>query len=67
MEEEFPRIALGMLDIGQQPRVKGAFQVFSIPTLLVYFENREMLRLSRGFSLTQLRAGLERPYRLFFE
>ena len=41
--------------------------MFSIPTLLVYFEDREMLRLSRGFSLTQLRAGLERPYRLFFE
>lgn len=64
--ERFPRIHWLDIDAATAPDLAAQLQVFAFPTLLVYFEGRPSLRLSRHLSLDQLRDALERPYRLLF-
>jgi len=62
----FPLIDLAEVDCMGLPAVAARHQVFSVPTLLVFFEGRETLRLARNFSLRDLRNRLQRNYDLFF-
>ena len=66
LAESFPRLATGRIDCAAQPALAARFGVFSVPLLLVCFEGRETLRLSRNFALAELRRQLARPYRLLF-
>ena len=43
-----------------------AFGVFTVPTVIVYFDNKEFIRKSRNFGLVELENELARPYKLFF-
>lgn len=62
----FPLIDLAEVDCMGLPAVAAQHQVFSVPTLLLFFEGRETLRLVRNFSLQDLRNRLQRSYDLFF-
>ena len=66
LEEEFPRIRACYVDIDKSPLISGQHRVFTIPTILVFFEGREHTRLSRNIGLTQLEDILSRPYSLMF-
>jgi hypothetical protein len=47
--------------------IAGQYRVFTIPTLLIYFEGKEQLRYSRNISIHQLEESLSRPYLMVFE
>jgi thiol-disulfide isomerase/thioredoxin len=66
VEGAFPRLAFTVIDCGRAPALAAAQSVFAVPTVAAYFEGKEFLRMSRGFSVGELRAKLERPYALFF-
>lgn len=63
---EFPRIALGLVDCAAAAELAAQQSVWAVPTLTVYFDGQEALRLSRNFSPAQLVGQLERPYALYF-
>lgn len=42
------------------------FSVFSIPTTLVFFDQKEFLRVGRNVSLMQLTHDIQRVYDIFF-
>ncbi len=67
LETQFPMIFFFEIDCQQQPEVAGQFSVFTIPTVLCFFEGRETIRLARHFSMGEFAELLERPYRLLFE
>jgi len=67
LAEEYPRVRLVRVDCGLSPELAAQHGVFSIPTLLLFFDGRETQRFSRNFSLGQLREALARPYQLLFE
>ena len=67
LEQEFPRLVLARVDCAASPALAAARGVFTIPTLLLFFDGRETQRLTRNFSLGQIRESLVRPYRLLFE
>ena len=50
-----------------QPELAVRHMVFSVPTLIIFFEGRESLRLSRNLSLSELHDKLRRGYRLLFD
>lgn len=64
--QTFPRLAFGVIDCEHAPELAAAESVFAVPTVVAYFEGKEFLRMSRSFSMAELRAELERPYALFF-
>ncbi len=65
--EHFPAIALGRIECDRQPALAAQLGIHAVPALLVYFDGREGLRLSRNFSVADLQRQLTRPYRMMFE
>jgi thioredoxin-like negative regulator of GroEL len=67
LQDTFPRMEMGYVDTEKSPELSGQHRVFTIPTLLIFFQGREQHRFSRNISLHQLEAAIERPYGLIFE
>ena len=67
LHEQFPLMVSHYVDIEKSPVISGQFSVFTIPTILIYFEGKEQVRYSRNISLHQLEASISRPYKLVFE
>ena len=65
--EKFPRMASLYVDTEKSPVIAGQFRVFTIPTILIYFQGKEQARYSRNISMHQLEAGIDRPYELIFQ
>jgi thioredoxin-like negative regulator of GroEL len=66
LAREFPRITGVYVDCAAHPDASAQHGVFSVPTLVAFFEGREWLRWSRAVSLDELREALARPYALLF-
>jgi len=62
LNEQFPKMKMLFVDTNLQPEIAGQHQVFTAPTLLVFFEGKEHFRFSRSVSIEQLRQAIERPY-----
>jgi len=65
--EQFPRMHAAYVDTEVSPFLSGQHRVFTIPTILLYFQGREQQRFSRNISLYQLEEAIARPYGLIFE
>ncbi len=66
IEEEFPNITLAYVDVHQHPEISGQLQLFTVPTLLVYFDGKEYIRKSRHIGIDELAREISRPYELMF-
>ncbi len=64
---KFPEMETAWIDIGRSPVVAGQNQIFSAPTLLVYFDGKEYLRKSRNISIAELENEISRVYDLMFK
>lgn len=67
IESEFPKIKLFYIDLDKAPVISGQFRIFSIPTILVYFNGKEFIRKSRNIGMQELENELKRPYQLMFD
>ncbi|MDD5717270.1 MAG: thioredoxin family protein [Sulfuricurvum sp.] len=62
--DQFPTFVIESIDISQTPDIASHFSVFTIPTVLIYFQGREFLRKSRHMSVGEVVDSIERPYNL---
>jgi thioredoxin 1 len=67
LHEKFPLMQSLYVDTEKCPVISGQFRVFTIPTILIFYEGKEQVRYSRNISMHQLEASIERPYNLVFE
>ncbi len=67
VEEDFPNIKLAFVNSEKHPELPALYNVFSNPTLIVFFDGREYRRVSKYISVPQLAAEIERPYQMIFE
>ncbi len=67
IKEHFPKIKQLYINIEKHPELTGQQQVFTIPTVLVFFEGKESIRKSRSFGIGELMQELERPYSMLFK
>ena len=67
LEQEFPRLGLARVECGLHPDIPAQHGVFSVPTLIVFFDGHEAQRYARNISIGELRQALRRPYQLLFE
>ena len=63
-EESFPLVKQIYLDANDNPEISADFQVFSVPTMLVFLDGKEFIREGRSVSLYQLKEKLSRPYNM---
>ncbi len=61
-DTEFPLIKQVYLDAEENAEIALHYQVFSVPTMLVFLDGREFVREGRAVSLYQLKEKLLRPY-----
>jgi len=66
-DKEFPKIEQIYLDAHENPEISAHFQVFSVPTMIVFMDGREFIREGRSVSLHQLTKKLARPYGMMTE
>jgi len=67
INNKFPKIKLIKLLTESSSEIFGQNQIFSIPTVIVYFEGKEFIRKIRNFSISELEQEILKPYNLFFE
>lgn len=66
IENDFPEIKYCYVDLNEAKEISGQLSVFSVPTILVYFEGKETIRVSRNVHLEELREQIERYYKMIF-
>jgi len=66
LESEFPKFKAFYCDLDKSPLIAGQQRIFTIPTLLAFFEGKEFYRMSRNISIEELKKSLERPYSMLF-
>ncbi|MEY3090752.1 MAG: hypothetical protein RL113_1068 [Pseudomonadota bacterium] len=66
-DAEFPQITQIYLDAHDNAEISAHFQVFSVPTMLVFLDGREFIRDGRAVSLHQMSEKLKRPYGMMTE
>ncbi|MFY9143788.1 thioredoxin family protein [Sulfuricurvum sp.] len=64
LSEEFPIFVIESIDISETPEISSHFSVFTIPTVLIFFQGREFLRKSRHMSVGEVVEDIRRPYTL---
>jgi len=61
-DTNFPQLKQIYLDANENAEISAHFQVFSVPTMIVFMDGREFAREGRSVSLHQMTEKLKRPY-----
>lgn len=67
ISKNFPNMELFEIKVDRYKEIASNFSVFSIPTILVFFDSKEFFRKSRNLSVSLFVEELKRPYRLFMD
>jgi thioredoxin-like negative regulator of GroEL len=65
-KKHYPLITQVVIEIEKYPNIAGQFNVFTAPTIVIYFDKKEIKRKSRNLSVQQLLQEIQRPYELYF-
>ena len=67
LRDEFAKMKFIYVDVNKAPELAAQFSVFTIPTVIAYFEGKEFFRKARAFGIAELATELQRPYDLLFK
>ena len=62
LETNFKEFKVESVDISVEEDIAPHFEVFAIPTLLVFLDGKEFLRKSRHMSVDEVIKEIKRPY-----
>ena len=66
LTNKFANLKIFSVDVSKNPEISAQFSVFSVPTILIFFEGKEFIRKSRSFSIDGLLQEMQRPYNIMF-
>lgn len=58
--QDYPKVKFHYVDIHRHPEISGQLLVFTVPTVIIFYQGKEMTRFSRHFSLQDLEIALNR-------
>ncbi|MDI3526737.1 MAG: thioredoxin 1 [Tenuifilum sp.] len=64
---EFPKMNIYVVNANETPEICGKFSVFTFPTVLIFFEGKESLRMARNINLATFKQAVARPYSILFD
>ncbi len=64
---EFPKMDIYVVNGIDTPEICGKYSVFTFPTVLIFFEGKESLRMARHINLAEFKRAVERPYKILFD
>ncbi len=62
----FPLMPMYFCDTSERPEIAAQNSVFTVPTILIFFDHKEFIRKSRSIGIGELQKEIERPYLLMF-
>jgi thioredoxin-like negative regulator of GroEL len=62
----FPKLPLFYINTIEHPDISAQFSVFSVPTILVFFDQKEYIRESRHLHLDRFYERIRKLYRLYY-
>lgn len=66
LSSEFKQICVQEIDTSLSQEIAAHFSVFTIPTLLVFFDGKEFVREARHMSVEGVAQKIGRPYEMIF-
>jgi thioredoxin-like negative regulator of GroEL len=66
LNEEFTQIKLLKINTAENPALAAKYEVFSAPTILVFFEGLEYIRESKYISISELHSKIYRFYSMIY-
>lgn len=66
-KNDFPKVKEFYLDIEEDKEIAIKFNIFAIPTILLFLEGKEFIREGRMVSISQLKEKIARPYSIMME
>jgi thiol-disulfide isomerase/thioredoxin len=63
----YPKIKGVQIDVEKSLDVSAAYNIFTIPAILVYIEGKEIIREARHISIQDLSSKIDRYYNMLFE
>ena len=66
VQEKFPKMKLLWVNSKKHPEIPAAYQIFTNPTILLFFDGKETRRFSKYVSIIELEESIERYYNLIF-
>lgn len=64
LADKFPKIKFAYVNIAEAKELAAQKNVFTVPTILFYFDGREYIRKARFLNFDELELEIERYYRL---
>ena len=65
-DTNFPKIKQLYIDATDNTQLAASYEVFSVPTILIFFDKKETKRVSRYISVSELIHDISRLYNLMF-
>ena len=56
-----------LIELDDQKEASGFFMVFSVPTILVYSEGKELIRTGRHLNIDEMKMKLDRYHQMIFD
>lgn len=66
IETKYPKIKFVYVDLNEAKEIAGQLSVFAVPTIIIFFEGKEVIRVSRNVSIEILSDQIERYYQMIF-
>ncbi len=67
IQAHYPEMKFMEINVQMIPEASGYFNIFVIPSVLVYFDGRESIRQARHVNVSALQNEMSRLYALMFE
>ena len=67
LKSDFPKLEMFYCDTELFPEIAGQNSIFTVPTILVFFDGKEFIRKSRNIGVDEFKNEIERPYKIFFD
>ncbi len=64
IETNFQKFEIVSVDVSQNQNIAAHFNVFAIPTVLIFLDGREFIRKSRHMSVDEVVREIQRPYEI---
>ena len=64
LESNFKEFVVESVDISVEEDIAPHFEVFAIPTVLIFLDGKEFLRKSRHMSVDEVIRDIKRPYEI---
>ncbi len=66
LKNNYPEIPFYYVDTTLTPDVSAQNSVFTIPTIIIFFDGKETIRKSRHIGVEELKNNISRPYEILF-